>query len=849
MKLNRPVDARSPRGRPVGAYGVFALSILAATIALAAPREVSVSETVPRLGDHTMLSWREGPPYRTNVEPADAKSAGYSSERRFLRLATGYFAADFDTEKIAIVGFARRPMAAEESAVVSETLAAAPLPPARLRLEIQAGGLTYSCTGRLPLALNRRGQPDAPLEFPVRVIESGRFFQKFTLHNLEFRSVNGKRLRADARLEVSAWPNRLMLLLVVLPEESLASARIFLGLQAGADAEERSDTGAARWEERTEQRAVLALSTASDSLPNPNDIEVRVEPANPRGRATVRWNAEESAHVVQLDAPRWPAATEGNYPESMLDELESYAVTVENRSARPQEIGLNFNYLPARSIAGYVPMVIDARGLPSGLPVQISKDWHRTKPSEPLTYAGAWMHGRTWLNLPAKSRVAFNYCTTFARWGGVPTASLAQLSLAGWGHNGFWDQFALGSFGESICFQPARVIRRALLTDFRPLFQKGYTKEERWAWTGNVGGGDTMVRLDPQGRYVPFKRNVTRYASYGPNLAEVVYDEVSEDDAIHSRTEVFLPRSDDCLRVYLRLRYEVTRRVEFSRLAFFQLGGDFYNDTNAPLIAWGDASHLVAEQRPQPELGTRLLPTWEARGEQPWVSLHGESRADRAPGGQASRGLIVREWSATLGGRSMRAPFFAAVGSRGTKPHLAAEIVPPPDLTALEPGDYVDMLIEILPIPIAAERYYGPDKDFAAALREGANTWRVVQREATGNRPAITLPGGGDAQHWPFTLAVGATRELTFTLRGGLGWLPLRLTQLDRPDEIELWKMSLSGPERVQQGNPARAFWQADYDPSNVCWNLTYNVPATARPTTYMVRRRIAQSSLLAPAR
>ena len=107
MKLNRPVDARSPRGRPVGAYGVFALSILAATIALAAPREVSVSETVPRLGDHTMLSWREGPPYRTNVEPADAKSAGYSSERRFLRLATGYFAADFDTEKIAWRGASR----------------------------------------------------------------------------------------------------------------------------------------------------------------------------------------------------------------------------------------------------------------------------------------------------------------------------------------------------------------------------------------------------------------------------------------------------------------------------------------------------------------------------------------------------------------------------------------------------------------------------------------------------------------------------------------------------------------------------------------------------------------------
>ena len=141
------------------------------------------------------------------------------------------------------------------------------------------------------------------------------------------------------------------------------------------------------------------------------------------------------------------------------------------------------------------------------------------------------------------------------------TTSLAQLSLAGWGHNGFWEQFALGSFGESFCFQPARVMRRALLTDLRPLFQRGFTRDERWGWPSNVGGGDTLVRYDPQGRYVAGKREVTRHVSHGPNLAQLDYEELSADEAVRSRVSVFLPQADDHVRVYLRLRYDVLRRV------------------------------------------------------------------------------------------------------------------------------------------------------------------------------------------------------------------------------------------------------------------------------------------------
>jgi hypothetical protein len=672
------------------------------------------------------------------------------------------------------------------------------------------------------------------------VIESGRFFQKFALHDLEFRAADGQRLRAEARLEVSAWPDRLALVLVVRPEEALDAAWISLRLETKNESISANEVGGVSWPARVEHRATLniPIGLTTGMLPTPDDILVRVEPVNPRGKAAVQWKTDDSSPTIRLEAPHWPSAEEGNYPEPMLDEFETYTVTVENRSPRPRGIGLQFDHTPVKSIIGYVPMVLVADGTPSGLPVQISKNWHVAKSGVPMPYAGSWMHGRTWLNLPANSRVVFRYGTAFARWGGVPTASVAQLSLVGWGHNGFWDQLALGAFGESICFQPGRVMRRSLLTDLRPLFQRGFVKDERWAWTGNVGGGDTMVRLDPQGRYVPFKRNVARYASHGPNLAHVIYDEVSVDDAIRSRTEVFLPRTDDCARVYLRLRHEIVRRVEFSRLALFQLGADFYNDADAPLIAWGDVAGLAAEHRPKVEPGTRPLPPWEARGDHPWLSLHGEARADRERTGQASRGLIVREWRATLGGKKVPAPFFAAVGSRGAKPHLAAEIVPPPGFTALEAGDSVEMLLELLPLPLTAERYYGPDKNFAAALAAGANTWKMVHREAAANRPELKVGQGSEVAGWPLAVAATASGEAAFALQGGLGWVPIRISGLPKPEAGTLWRITPTGREPVLQGDVDRAFWQSDYDTATRRWSVTYNLPATDKPTNYAFRPR-----------
>ena len=818
------------RLRVVAAWG-FAIALVAEGAA-ATLREVPVASGVPQRGDHTSLCWREGPPYFT--------TARYSSERRFLRLDTGHFAAEIDTERVAITGFRRLPAPRDETAATQAALTAERLPAARLQLGISVGDAAFSCTGRRKVRLDAHDQPTPPVDFPVRVIESGRFFQKLALHDLEFHDATGRRLAIAARLEIAAWPDRLTLTLILRPERTLAAARTFLRLQTAHGMDASRTEAPAIWERAVEHRAVLTLAADGSAIaPSPPaDVNVHVSATDARGTATVRWNPEELCYAVRLTAPSWPIPAEGNYPESMLDAWETYPVSLENRSPAPQRVALQFEHTPAKSITGFVPMLLDARDNPVGIPVQVSKNWHQVAEGIDLPHAGPWMHGRTWINLAPNSRVTFRYGTTFALWGGVPTASLAQLSLVGWGHNGFWDEFALGAFGESFCFQPGRTMRRALLTDFRPLYQRGFAQGERWAWTSNVGGGDTMVRLDPQGRYVPFKRNVTRYVSHGPNLAQLNYEEISADAAVRSRVDVFLPRTDDCVRIFLRVRYDVDRRVRFSRLALFQLGADHYNEADAPLIAWGDVDRFNGEERPRLEPGARLLPAWEARGQQPWISIHGEPRADTARTGQASRGLIVREWRARVGGQPMPAPFFAAVGSRGAKSRLAAEIIPPPTVNTLEAGDQIELLVEMIALPLSAERYYGPDGSFRAALATNANTWKMVHREAAANRATIRLPDGSHVRGWPLTVPIGSGGDVAFTLEGGLGWIPVRLTGLASPDGLDLLRVTRAGRERVVQGEPTRAFWQSDYDIRSARWTMTYNLPTTDVPTTYVAVRR-----------
>ena len=60
----------------------------------------------------------------------------------------------------------------------------------------------------------------------------------------------------------------------------------------------------------------------------------------------------------------------------------------------------------------------------------------------------------------------------------------------GYSDKWLWEQAALGTGGENICFDPLGTHTRAFITDLRPKLFDG-------AWKENVGGGDVMQMSNP----------------------------------------------------------------------------------------------------------------------------------------------------------------------------------------------------------------------------------------------------------------------------------------------------------------------------------------------------------------
>ena len=69
----------------------------------------------------------------------------------------------------------------------------------------------------------------------------------------------------------------------------------------------------------------------------------------------------------------------------------------------------------------------------------------------------------------------------------------AALALRRYSDKWLWEQAALGSGGENICFDPLGTHTRAFITDVRPKLFDG-------KWKENVGGGDFIQLFGADGK-------------------------------------------------------------------------------------------------------------------------------------------------------------------------------------------------------------------------------------------------------------------------------------------------------------------------------------------------------------
>jgi hypothetical protein len=693
-----------------------------------------------------------------------------------------------------------------EDAVSEGNEAVVSLPKGKLDISITLDGQVYRCV---------RGATDQKdeINFPIRIIDSGRFFQRADILGLEFEDERGNRLPLKSRVEIAAWPDRLTLVWEATPEIELREADLRLHLDEEGE-EESIKTWAAG-----EKRSLCVTWFPGDPQISgcKPDVAVSVH-SDDAGIERVQFDESLGAYSVRLPRRDWQVAED-------LDRLERVDFAIENPLAEEQVVRLLFfKDYPFAGITGMCPLIRDEEGHPTGIPVQISKNWHR-RPERSFLHEGPWFHGFTLLRLPPQSRVRCEFAIAYARWGGVPAASHAQLCLIGWGTNQLWDQAAIGSFGESICYDPDVNLSRSVIDDIRPLMVTSMGKgREKWSWTNNVGGGDFLAYFDREGKKQYLSRMRTYYRSYGPNLTSVIYSGVSADGKIAAKIGVSSPRCDDVNRAYHHFRYDVLEPAVFSRLAFYQLGADNYNDHQFGKMAQGDEDGLVEEWTP--EKGGRVYrhDAILLSGDAPWFSLHEGVHSGKTGGSWANRGIVIRSWRARLGGKEVPFPTAAVFGTENGVPSNNVELAPPAGVTELLPDDFVEADVELLVLPMSAEDYYGPNEGLRDHLLSQGNTWRPVFRQARANRLSLEVDRGTLLRSYPPTIAVDGDKGVELKITGGLGFIPITFSGLDRYRDFELRKVVDGKETTIDQSVHGNDFWQTDYDPTLGEWSVTYNV-------------------------
>jgi hypothetical protein len=741
----------------------------------------------PDAADFTQLWWAAGPPEIMN------RKLSHGGE--ILCFQSGKWGLAFDAKRVQALRAGEWPRSInEEQASQPGRTALEDLPAVAWDCTVAIGGHRFSCVGHVT--------ESDPFFQPVRVVESGRFFQRVAIEGLQFADAGGKQFPCDARLEISAWPDRLAMNLELEPKSASTDGTITLRL---GDHQESA---------KLSPKAIVRLEVFGNGEPLP---KLKADPA-----LTVGFDDELGCQTLHLREGPWKDL---DFP-AQLDALDRWSLTLTNDSDVPTVARLMFTQNNPRSITGFTPMLCDPDGTPTGLPVQISKDWHENSAKGKVLHQGPWFHGFAFIHVPAHTKRELLFQMVYARYGGNFAASLAQLSLIGWGYNQFWDQAAIGSFGESICFEPGRVQRRCFIDDIRPLMALPYGRAAKpWGWAENCGGGDFLMWQDAQGQYQPMCASRTDYRAYGPCLTDAIYSEESAGGEAAARMEVSVPRSQDYLRVFIHLRYDVRHPMQWQRLAFFQLGADFYNDTPARRVALGDVNRMREEWEPK-----RAKDLYDRRdlpmvGAQPWISIHGVETSELQPGlADASRGLIVRSWRAVLGGRAVPQPYASFFCTESDKDNYRTviELSPPPDVNALLPGDFVEADLELVVFPANAGAYYGPDKAFREALDQMADTWRLVQREATGDALDVQAKTGKVLNPYPVVLAVDGQQNAEAIIKGGVGCLPLTFSGLSHPRGYRLF----ANGKPVDQSVHGKDFWQTDYDALTKSWRQTFNIPA-----------------------
>ena len=677
------------------------------------------------------------------------------------------------------------------------------LPVAQLLIEVEIDGICY--LARTCKAGKTRGVKHLQ---NVRMWESGRYVQHYDFLELEFRSTTGQALACEADLDVVAWPASLTFNLKVSLAQPCHNAVLRLSLKSEAGHWSQEEKVEGYWQQ-DETKTVSLTCRVPIAIQVPSaGISITAENGQ---RFPVRFDGTKDCYVVSVNRLKrnWPTGyTDIRY-------YDEFTITVDSSDTN-EPIPFLLDLRAPANITGLCPILCDGEGRPTGIPVQLSKNWHY----KPM---GAYLMAYTML--PADKAATYILRVVYGFYGTLPSASHAQLSLIGYGGNGRWDQLAIGCWGETICFDMDMSLVDVAITDIRTLMTRKGINGRKWGWTEAGWGGDWLnIQDEDQEKYF-WTDLKTAYLSQGPCLTQVNYQGYyGANREVEFSAQLQTLRTDDYSRSFQRFSYRFTRDVFAKKIWLFKLGRTYNYHT--PRIAYGNAHGLLA-QRDAPrtlETGHLVLDKVALTGSAPyWVAYPGatHTKGDKPNG---YRALIIRKYEVVVGSRIYTYPTFSAPVYKTNPTNIDIELLLPSGMSRFGRGDRIELDLELITLPRNAEDYYGPNEAFRKHLTEYPNSWKTTYREAKGNDLKVHVSGGKALSTYPLVIQVEMP-EVAIKINGGVGAVPIRFKGLVSNTGVHLYQVVNGKRVPFDQSVHGNDYWQTDYDPATKSFSMTFNLP------------------------
>ena len=443
------------------------------------------------------------------------------------------------------------------------------LPPAELAIEIKVDGKVYravTCMAGTDTSVKRLSS--------VRLWESGRLVQHFDLLKLKFEDHAGDPLPCDGTLDLLAWPGSLTLNVELAPgsvhdqasgpHPSTAApvawidAELSVRLTSEGGQWQAAKRIAGAWKPGQRQRVTLTCSIPGVPVSG-EQVSIQVSTPGQMWPVTLATRSNCLTATVKGLQRTWKTG----YTD--IRDYDEFTMVLENPGQQSTTVPFLLEFTRPANITGLCPILCDEEGVPTGIPVQLSKNWHHRE-------LGTYL--RAYALLPSSPGMTqYRLRIAYGFYGTLPSASHAQLSLVGWGSNGRWDQLAIGCWGETMCLDMDMSATDIAITDVRMLMTRNGLKGRKWSWTDGTWGGDWLGVHDANRNKLAFTEMKTAYLAHGPCLTEVRYNGgYGPGREVDLAATVRTLRTDDYARTFHTLQYEFRKQLPVGSGWLFKMG-------------------------------------------------------------------------------------------------------------------------------------------------------------------------------------------------------------------------------------------------------------------------------------